>query len=239
MVYRLCASYSGETLRRILRSRIYVLDFDGVLVHRFTQFMDWLSARKELAKAMIEGGFNIEVISKYSDPYDLIKLCYNDLGLHKDFNHLSKILEAFELNALPKLVIEPKAKGFIEALISLGKKVYISTLQSSSVIESFIRMINLPLKDLVVRARDSGGRPKPYVDQLTELLKLNESIVVIGDSCTDGFLARNLSASFIGLDTDGYTYYELCHVGAIAVFEELNSLLELIIDVHNKNSIKH
>lgn len=232
VVYRLCASCSDEGLRRVLRSRIYVLDFDGVLVHRFTQFMDWLSARKELARAMIEGGFNVEVISRYLDPYDLIKLCYNELGLHKDFNYLSKVLEAFELNALPKLVIEPTAKKFIETLTSLGKSIYISTLQSSSVIKSFTRMIDLPLKDLVIRARDSGGRPKPYVDQLAELLKLNESIVVIGDSCTDGFLARNLNASFVALDTDGYTYHELCYVGAVAVFDGLNDLLELIIEAH-------
>jgi len=204
-----------------------VLDFGGVLVHRFTQFIDFISVRRELAKAMIERGFNIDLIKSYVDPYDLIKLCYGEWGIHKDFQLFSKILEEYELVALYRVVTDLRARELLELLISNGKEVYISSLQPNSVISFIISRLGIPTDKVRICGRDSGGRPKPYTDQLIGV-KGNDA-VVLGDSCTDGYLANNLGSYFIGLSTDGYTEYELCSVNAVAVFNELGELLEFLL----------
>lgn len=224
----LCQNHTDAEVSNALSKDSYVLDFDGVLVHRFSQTIDFLSARKGLAKVMIESGFNVEVIKNYIDPYDLIKLCYGDWGIHSEFELISNTLKRYEIHAIPKVFIDLNAGELLRTLIKKGKKVYISSLQSTSVIYFFLRKLGVPLDNIYVCGRDSGGRPKPYPDQLKDLIA--KESVVIGDSPTDGYLARNINSYFIGLDTDGYTYYELCHVGAIAVFSSLEELLTYILN---------
>ncbi len=202
------------------------MDFDGVLVHRFSQAMDLLSARRELAKAMIENGFDVEVVKNYIDPYDLIKLSYGGWGIHDKFELFSDILKRYELLAVPKVVVDLNAKNLLEALIEKGKKTYISSLQSVSVIYFILRKLKIPLNNVQVCGRDAGGRPKPYPDQLKDLV--GQDSVVIGDSLTDGYLARNVNSCFVGLETDGYTSYELCSVGAVAVFNSVEELLRYV-----------
>ncbi|MEM2757104.1 MAG: hypothetical protein QW596_01485, partial [Sulfolobales archaeon] len=98
-VMLICGNYTYDQLQAILGRSIYIIDFDGVIVHRFTQVMDFLGARKDLAKAMIENGFEIDIIKRFTDPYELLKLCYGDWGIHKKFELFSKILERYELHA--------------------------------------------------------------------------------------------------------------------------------------------
>ncbi len=222
----LCHGHTNAEVYSALSKDSYILDFDGVLVHRFTQAMDFLSARRELANAMIENGFKVEVVKNYVDPYDLIKLCYGDWGIHSKFELISDILKRYEVNAIPKVFVDLNAGELLRTLIKNGRKVYISSLQSTSVIHSFLKRLGVPLDSVHVYGRDSGGRPKPYPDQLKGLA--DRGSVVIGDSLTDGYLAKNVNSCFIGLETDGYTYYELCYVGAIAVFNDLEELLTYI-----------
>lgn len=223
----ICPNRSEVHLHDALRRSTYVLDFDGVIVHRFTQFIDFISARKELAKVMIERGFNVDLIRGYIDPYDLIKLCYGEWGIHKDFQLFSKILEEYELVALHRVVTDLRAKEFLELLISNGKEVYISSLQPNTVISFIISRLGIPTDKIRICGRDAGGRPKPYTDQLVGVE--GDDAVVLGDSCTDGYLARNLGSYFIGLSTNGYTEYELCSVDAVAVFNDLGELLEFLL----------
>jgi len=225
MLVFLCRNQVNDVYE-VLRRNSYVLDFDGVLVHRFPQVMDSLSARKELAKAMIEYGFSVDEIKNYTDPYDLIKLCYGTWGIHDKFELLSNILKRYEVYAIPKVVVDLRAGELLETLIRKGKNVYISSLQSSSIIYFFLKKLRVPLDKVRVCGRDAGGRPKPYPDQLIGLV--GEDSVVIGDSLTDGYLARNINSRFIGLDTGGYTCYELCDVGAVAVFSSVDELLNYI-----------
>lgn len=222
----ICGNYTYDQLQAILGRSIYIIDFDGVIVHRFTQVMDFLGARKDLAKAMIENGFEIDIIKRFTDPYELLKLCYGDWGIHKKFELFSKILERYELHAIPKVVADLYANELLQFLIDKGKTIYISSLQSTLVINQILRRIGIPTNLIKVCGRDVGGRPKPYPDQLRSLNGGNA--VVIGDSLTDGYLAKNINSYFIGLDTDGYTLYELCDVGAAAIFNSLEELLTYI-----------
>jgi len=226
----LCPGFSEYIINKALLSSVYVLDLDGVIVLRFTQAMDLLSARKEIAKLMVERGFRVEDVRRYIDPYDLIKLCYGDFGIHKDFSIFSEVLEFYELKALPRAVIDLNAGDFLNTLIKLGKKVYISTLQSRKVVDYILTKLGVNAGKITVCARDSGGRPKPYADQL---VGVGGEAVVIGDSCTDGYLASNLKAYFIGVETDGFTHYELCSVGAIAVFSSIKEIRDIVLKIHN------
>lgn len=223
----MCNNHTHTQLSNALRRGTYIIDFDGVLVHRFTQMMDFLSARKELAKAMIECGFDVDKVNKYVEPYDLLKICYGDWGVHEKFELFSKILELYEFQAISKIFIDFYAGEFLKTLIRNGKSVYISSLQPASVINQVLRRVKIPLNSICVCGRDVGGRPKPYPDQLKGVV--GEDSVVIGDSLTDGYLAKNINSSFIALDTDGYTFYELCSVGAIAVFNSLEELLNYVV----------
>jgi phosphoglycolate phosphatase-like HAD superfamily hydrolase len=125
------------------------------------------------------------------------------------------------------------ARDLVAAAAERGWRVALASSGDPAHVEHYLDLLDLrPLADDWTSAEDVSNT-KPAPDLLhTALNRVGEGqAVLIGDSTWDCVAAQRAGIPCVALLTGGFSEAELRKAGAVAVFEDLNSLREKLDDV--------
>ncbi|MEM2074056.1 MAG: HAD hydrolase-like protein [Nitrososphaeria archaeon] len=132
-----------------MSEKVLVLDFDGVIVKLNVEWPKVYSKISELA------GYPVT---------DLITFWKNMFGTEL-YEKANKIIEEYEMNALPKSTIYPDVHG---ALKIFNGTIYLASMQSQKVLESFLEKNELKAYFKEVLGRERFGVKRKQLEYILE-----------------------------------------------------------------------
>ncbi|MCD6480581.1 HAD family hydrolase, partial [Candidatus Bathyarchaeota archaeon] len=192
-----------------MRFEAVVFDLDGVLID---SRLDYRRMREAIRELLREAGVELEGFDglKIWEMLNLAHKRYIELGgSEADWGRLMRrideALSRIELEALPRVKMNPEAPEVLRALRARGLKIGVATRSCRLYAERSLERVGLRRYVDALLARDDVPHPKPdprHLLAVIELLKVDPSeVLYIGDTTTDLEAARRAGVPFLGFLT--------------------------------------
>jgi HAD superfamily hydrolase (TIGR01509 family) len=131
---------------------------------------------------------------------------------------------------LPEIVAFEAAGDLLRTLHTRGLVVVLATSSPADLLEHFRGLLGADDAVDVLVTADDVDRAKPHPDIFTAALRKADldpsDVVVVGDSVWDVEAGRRAGLATIGMETGGFSSYELEAAGAVAVVQDPRTLVE-------------
>jgi HAD superfamily hydrolase (TIGR01509 family) len=222
----------------VKKIKAVILDLDGTLV----EFkIDYLRARRDSIKALKE--FDFLPNSLFSTDESIFSMCdkasaylikkgESQATLKKVKEAVMKIADKYEMEAVRKTRLLPKARETLEELRGRGLKLALFTTDGEKAMNHVLKKFKIKSYFECCASRETVSRVKPHpehVEALFTLLNVKpDEAAVVGDSALDMLSAKSAGSIAIGVLTGIADLQQLKQAGAdyiIATISELPDLL--------------
>ncbi len=218
------------------RMEAVLLDFDHTLAH-LGSFIRWEDARRALLSLYRAGGVPESFLETHEGALSL----YRDLAasallpereLRDVQGRASRVLAAFETEAIASTFVLPAAIEFVQRLPELELRAGIVSSNAVDVVSAILERDGLaPAFDTIV-GRGDVLRLKPSPEGLLRccdaMRVAPERSVYVGDSVSDIEASRAAGMAGFGVRGGMASDAELAHAGATAVFDNVGGLLSVL-----------
>ncbi len=212
-----------------------VFDLDGVLID---SRLDYRGMREAIRGLLREAGVELEGFDdlKIWEMLNLAHRRYIEQGggeadWRRLMRRIDEALSQIELEALPRVKMNPEAPKVLETLRARGLKIGVATRSCRLYAERSLKRVGLRRYIDTLLARDDVPHPKPdprHLLAVIELLKVEPSeALYIGDTTTDLEAARRAGVPFLGLLTQTEWSRRLLEEDC-QVIEDLGELLDYL-----------
>jgi len=212
-----------------------VFDLDGVLID---SRLNYQRMRETIRGLLREAGVELEGFEdlKIWEMLNIAHRRYMELGgseadWRRLMRRIDEALSQIEIEALPRVKVNPEAPEVLSALRIRGLKIGVATRSCRLYAERSLQRVGLRRYIDALLARDDVQHPKPdprHLLDVIRLLKVEPSkVLYIGDTTTDLEAARGAGVHFLGLLTDSEWSRRLLEEGC-RVIESLGELLSYL-----------
>ena len=212
-----------------------VFDLDGVLID---SRLNYQRMRETIRGLLREAGVELEGFEdlKIWEMLNIAHRRYMELGgseadWRRLMRRIDEALSQIEIEALPRVKVNPEAPEVLSALRIRGLKIGVATRSCRIYAERSLQRVGLRRYIDALLARDDVQHPKPdprHLLDVIRLLKVEPSkVLYIGDTTTDLEAARGAGVHFLGLLTSSEWSRRLLEEGC-RVIESLGELLSYL-----------
>jgi len=213
-----------------------LLDFDHTLSH-LGHFVRWDDARNEMLPVYRAAGLPEPFLQTHDGALNL----YREVAasgllpeprMREVQREASRVLEAFELEAVPQAPLLPAAVDFVRRLPGLGLRAGIVTSNTVELVSASLERDGLAAAFEAIVGRNEVALLKPSPEGILrccEAMALApERCIYAGDNSADIEAARAAGMPGFGIRDGNSSEEDLLRAGAAAVFDDLAGLLDLI-----------
>jgi len=212
-----------------------VFDLDGVLID---SRLNYQRMRETIRGLLREAGVELEGFEdlKIWEMLNIAHRRYMELGgseadWRRLMRRIDEALSQIEIEALPRVRMNPEAPEVLKALRIRGLKIGVATRSCRLYAERSLKRVGLRRYIDVLLARDDVPHPKPDPRHLLDVIRLlkveSSKALYIGDTTTDLEAARGAGVHFLGLLTSSEWSRRLLEEGC-RVIESLGELLSYL-----------
>lgn len=208
----------------------FILDIDGTLIDSVKAHAEsWVKTFKKYGK-QISLEEAEKLIGMGGDQF------LSDYFSKKELDEKQEEIEEYRSNLfkkkfLPDVEAFPKAKEFVEKILSDGKKVVLASSAKEDEVENYKKL--LKIEDLIEKetSTDDAEESKPEPDIFNAARKKikdvkNENILIIGDTPYDAEAASKANLKIIGVLTGGWSKEKLENNGCVKVYKDIEEIYE-------------
>lgn len=215
--------------------RAVVFDLDGTLVE---SHIDYVKMGEKIRDLLIEMGMKTQIEDRRKaymvtrqGAQSLLEYGLPPENLEATLKGLDQVMNGIELEALPTMLLKPKAEKTLVELQKIGYRLGIATRSHGKYALQALRKFNLTNFFHGVIGRDQTPYPKPDPRHLLSTIELinakPEETLYIGDTTTDLTTSKAAQVDFVGYWRDDTWAQRLIDNGCKKVIKDLYEIVEL------------